>query len=133
MFARYFYWNIFLTVVCVARLRLVQMWWRATIISLIGYFLVRRVLLRKMILRNRRSVSSISIWLLMRSFFIMLLIFLWSSSNSRRRVSSLIVRCWRLLAPYLTRHLKRYGDFVIDLTSIPFPLDGAISIPLDSE
>jgi len=37
------------------------------------------------------------------------------------------------LSPYLTRHLKRYGDFVIDLTSIPFPLKGAILIPLDSE
>jgi TnpA family transposase len=37
------------------------------------------------------------------------------------------------LSPYLTRHLKRYGDFVIDLTSIPFPLEGAILIPLDSE
>jgi len=37
------------------------------------------------------------------------------------------------LSPYLTRHLKRYGDFVIDLTSIPFSLEGAILIPLDSE
>jgi hypothetical protein len=37
------------------------------------------------------------------------------------------------LSTYLTRHLKRYGDIVIDLQSIPFPLEGAILIPLDSE
>jgi TnpA family transposase len=35
------------------------------------------------------------------------------------------------LSPYLTRHLRRYGEFVIDLQSIPSPLQGAISIPID--
>ena len=34
------------------------------------------------------------------------------------------------LSPYLTRHLNRYGDFVIDLQTIPMPMEGAISIPL---
>jgi hypothetical protein len=34
------------------------------------------------------------------------------------------------LSSYLTRHLKRYGDFVIDLQTIPMPMEGAIFIPL---
>jgi TnpA family transposase len=34
------------------------------------------------------------------------------------------------LSPYLTRHLKRYGDFVIDLQTIPMPMEGAIFIPV---
>ena len=33
-------------------------------------------------------------------------------------------------SPDLTGHLKRYGDFVIDLQSIPAPLEGAIHIPI---
>ncbi len=33
------------------------------------------------------------------------------------------------LSPYLTRYLKRYGDFAIDLQTIPMPMEGAISIP----
>jgi TnpA family transposase len=37
------------------------------------------------------------------------------------------------LSPYLTRHLKRYGDFVIDLQSIPDPLEKAISIPVGDD
>ena len=32
------------------------------------------------------------------------------------------------LSPYLTGHLKRYGDFVIDLQNIPTPLEGAIRL-----
>jgi TnpA family transposase len=35
------------------------------------------------------------------------------------------------LSPYLTRHLRRYGEFVIDLQSIPSPLEEAISIQID--
>ena len=35
------------------------------------------------------------------------------------------------LSPYLTGHLKRYGDFVIDLQSIPAPLEGAIRLSID--
>jgi hypothetical protein len=34
------------------------------------------------------------------------------------------------LSPYLTCHLKRYGDFVIDLQTIPMPMEGAIFIPV---
>jgi hypothetical protein len=34
------------------------------------------------------------------------------------------------LSPYLTRHLKRYGDFVIDLQTIPMPMEGEIFIPV---
>jgi TnpA family transposase len=37
------------------------------------------------------------------------------------------------LSPYLTGHLKRYGDFVIDLQSIPAPLEGAIHLPIASD
>jgi TnpA family transposase len=37
------------------------------------------------------------------------------------------------LSPYLTRHLKRYGDFVIDLQSVPDPLEKAISIPVGDD
>jgi TnpA family transposase len=33
--------------------------------------------------------------------------------------------------PYLTRHLKRYGDYVVDLTTIPEPLDLAVSLPIE--
>ena len=35
------------------------------------------------------------------------------------------------LSPYLTRHLKRYGDYVVDLTTIPEPLDLAVSLPIE--
>jgi TnpA family transposase len=34
------------------------------------------------------------------------------------------------LSPYLTRHLKRYGDYVVDLTTIPEPLELAVSLPI---
>jgi hypothetical protein len=37
------------------------------------------------------------------------------------------------LSPYLTGHLKRYGDFVIDLQSIPAPMEGAIHLPIASD
>jgi len=31
------------------------------------------------------------------------------------------------LSPYQTRHLKRFGDYVIDLGNVPQPLDGALA------
>jgi len=34
------------------------------------------------------------------------------------------------LSPYLTRHLKRYGDYVVDLQNIPQPLE-AIPLPIE--
>ena len=39
------------------------------------------------------------------------------------------------LSPYLTRHLKRYGNDVIDLQQKPQPLEAAIalSIHIDGE
>lgn len=37
------------------------------------------------------------------------------------------------LNPYLTRDLKRYGDFGIDLQTIPTPLEGTISTPIDED
>jgi len=37
------------------------------------------------------------------------------------------------LSPYLTRHLKRYGDYVLDLQNIPQPLEGAIPLPIASD
>lgn len=33
------------------------------------------------------------------------------------------------LSPYITRHLKRYGDYVVDLQKIPQPLEGAFALP----
>lgn len=35
------------------------------------------------------------------------------------------------LSPYLTRHLKRYGDYVVDMENIPQPLEGAIALPIE--
>lgn len=31
-----------------------------------------------------------------------------------------------LLSPYLTSHIKRFGDYVVDLETIPAPLDGEL-------
>ena len=36
----------------------------------------------------------------------------------------------KTLSPYLTRHLKRYGDYVVDFKQIPLPLEDAISLPV---
>lgn len=33
------------------------------------------------------------------------------------------------LSPYLTRHIKRYGDYVVNLQNIPQPLEAAINLP----
>ncbi len=35
------------------------------------------------------------------------------------------------LSRYITRQLKRYGDYVVDLHNIPQPLEGAIPLPID--
>ncbi len=35
------------------------------------------------------------------------------------------------LSPYLTRHLKRYEDYVFDLGNIPQPLEGAMILQID--
>ncbi len=35
------------------------------------------------------------------------------------------------LSPYVTRNLKRYGDYVVDLNNIPQPFEGAINLPID--
>jgi TnpA family transposase len=36
----------------------------------------------------------------------------------------------KTLSPYITRQLKRYGDYVIDLKQIPLPLEKAIPLPI---
>jgi len=36
----------------------------------------------------------------------------------------------KTLSPYLTRHLKRYGDYVVDLQQRPQPLEAAIALPI---
>lgn len=36
------------------------------------------------------------------------------------------------LSPYITRHLKRYGDYVVDLSVVPQPLEGAITLPIET-
>jgi TnpA family transposase len=37
------------------------------------------------------------------------------------------------LSPYLTGHLKRYGDYVVDFDNLPQPLETAMVIPLEPE
>jgi hypothetical protein len=34
------------------------------------------------------------------------------------------------LSQYLTRHIKRFGDYVIDLDNVPNAIDTSISIPI---
>ncbi len=33
--------------------------------------------------------------------------------------------------PYMTRHVKRFGDYVLDLQNIPQPLETAIHLPIE--
>jgi TnpA family transposase len=33
------------------------------------------------------------------------------------------------LSPYITRHIKRYGDYVVNLQNIPQPFEAAIHLP----
>ena len=35
------------------------------------------------------------------------------------------------LSSYITRHIKRYGDYVVNLHNIPQPLEAAINLPLE--
>ncbi|WP_169220593.1 Tn3 family transposase [Brasilonema sp. UFV-L1] len=35
----------------------------------------------------------------------------------------------KALSPFITRHIKRYGDYVVNLQSIPQPLETAINLP----
>ncbi len=35
------------------------------------------------------------------------------------------------MSPYINRHLKRYGDYVVDLKNIPQPFEGAINLPVE--
>lgn len=37
------------------------------------------------------------------------------------------------LSPYITRYIKRFGDYVIDLKNIPKAIDMNISIPMKQE
>jgi TnpA family transposase len=37
------------------------------------------------------------------------------------------------LSPYLTRHIKRFGDYEIDLENIPSAIDMAVSIPMKQD
>lgn len=38
-------------------------------------------------------------------------------------------RYLKALSPYLTREIKRYGDYVVNLQSIPQPLEAAMKLP----
>ncbi|NJK50838.1 transposase [Candidatus Gracilibacteria bacterium] len=40
-------------------------------------------------------------------------------------------RAVKALSPYVTRHLKRYGDYVVNLHNIPQPMEAAINLPLE--
>jgi hypothetical protein len=33
------------------------------------------------------------------------------------------------LSPYLTRHIKRFGEYVLDLSKVPDPWDGKLELP----
>ena len=35
----------------------------------------------------------------------------------------------KALSPFITRHIKRYGDYVVNLQSIPQPFEAAINLP----
>jgi TnpA family transposase len=35
------------------------------------------------------------------------------------------------LSPYLTKHIKRFGDYIIDLENVPNPIDTSVSIPIN--
>lgn len=35
------------------------------------------------------------------------------------------------LSPYITRHIKRYGDYMVDLSRVPPPWEGAIPLPIE--
>jgi hypothetical protein len=35
------------------------------------------------------------------------------------------------LSPYITRHINRYGDYMVDLSRIPPPWEGAITLPIE--
>lgn len=37
------------------------------------------------------------------------------------------------LSPYLTQHIKRYRDYVVELGNIPEPLKGAMVLPVEDE
>ncbi|UJB72395.1 hypothetical protein HRE53_26060 (plasmid) [Acaryochloris sp. 'Moss Beach'] len=34
------------------------------------------------------------------------------------------------ISPYITRHLRLYGDYVVDVNDIPQPLELALSLPI---
>jgi len=34
------------------------------------------------------------------------------------------------LGPYITRHIKRFGDYIVDLTKVPVPLESDMSVPV---
>jgi hypothetical protein len=38
-----------------------------------------------------------------------------------------------ILSPYITKHIKRFGDYIIDLENKPKDLDMEISIPLKQD
>ncbi|MEO1431896.1 MAG: hypothetical protein AAFV71_23105 [Cyanobacteria bacterium J06633_8] len=38
-------------------------------------------------------------------------------------------RYLKALSPYVTRHIKRYGDYVVNLQAIPQPLEVAMKLP----
>ena len=36
-----------------------------------------------------------------------------------------------MISPYLTRHIRRYGDYVVDYASEPDPINNELDIPED--
>lgn len=35
------------------------------------------------------------------------------------------------MSPDITRHLKRYGDYVVDLQNVSQPIEGAMLLPIE--
>jgi TnpA family transposase len=38
----------------------------------------------------------------------------------------------KFLSPYIVRHLKRFGDYVVDLGNVPQPFESAIKLPIEN-
>jgi len=53
--------------------------------------------------------------------------------EKRIKYNGLIKEDVATLSPYLTRHIKRFGDYIIDLDNILNDIDMNISIPIKQE
>jgi len=54
-----------------------------------------------------------------------------TASNSALSVSVTEFSAVWAYIPYITRTIKRFGDYVVNLDVVPTPLAGAMELPLD--